>query len=273
MSNPAAQQAASAALLHGVRSWLSPDELSEIYTAGYWNDVEEEKNKEWWIEDGDYRKCERYLQSCGLQQEYQQAESFIRALPGRGLRVADLAAGTGWTTALLSRIETVAEVHAVDISQHRLERLFPHSVAMLNGQPDKIHRYLGSFYDLQFPANSMDVVFMSHAFHHADRPLQLLVQCDRVLKPHGRIIVSGEHEVGLYLTARRFLGVLLRERRVETDFRRLFPPDPVLGDHYYRRTDYRLLFHALGYSLQHQLAPSGTGLYVADKFAARQEVN
>lgn len=273
MSNSAAQLAQSAAPLPSMRAWLSADDLHGIYTAGYWNDVEEEKAKEWWIEDGDYRKCERYLQSCGLQQEYQQAESFIRALPGRDLRIADLAAGTGWTSALLSRIETVAEVHAVDISQHRLERLFPHSVAMLGGQPRKIQRYLGSFYDLQFVPHSMDVVFMSHAFHHAHRPLQLLVQCDRVLKPQGRIIVSGEHEVGLYLTARRFLAVLLRERRVETDFRRLFPPDPLLGDHYYRRADYQLLFHTLGYSLQHQVAPSGTGLYVADKAADRQEVN
>jgi ubiquinone/menaquinone biosynthesis C-methylase UbiE len=251
--------------LSQVQSWLSEQELRRIYTAAYWNDVEEEKKKEWWIEDGDYAKCRDYLARHGLLHEHLQAEAYIRELPGAALRVADLAAGTGWTSALLSRIENVAEVHAVEISRHRLERLFPHSVAMFSGCAGKIRRYLGSFYDLKLPRESVDVVYLSHAFHHADRPLQLLVECDRVLRPAGRIIVTGEHQIGAYTVARRFVGVLLRQRRVLTDFRRLFPPDPVLGDHYYRHADYRLLFESLGYRLQHRTCASGTSMYVADK--------
>jgi ubiquinone/menaquinone biosynthesis C-methylase UbiE len=251
--------------LSDVQSWLTESELREIYTAAYWNDVEEEKKKEWWIEDGDYEKCRCYLERYGLLDEYRQAEGFIGDLPRAGLRVADLAAGIGWTSALISRIGSVAEVHAVEISRHRLERLFPHSVSMFAGRADKIRRYLGSFYQLQLPPQSMDVVFMSHAFHHADRPLQLLRECDRVLKPGGRILVSGEHEIGFRRLARRFLGALLRERRLVTDFRGLFPPDPVLGDHYYRYSDYCQLFEPLGYQLQHRVAGSGNGLYIADK--------
>jgi ubiquinone/menaquinone biosynthesis C-methylase UbiE len=111
----------------------------------------------------------------------------------------------------------------------------------------------------------MDVVFMSHAFHHADRPVQLLGECDRVLKPGGRVLVSGEHEIGLRLLTRRFLAALLRERRLVTNFRRLFPPDPILGDHYYRYADYSQLFEPLGYELQHRVAASGNGLYIGDK--------
>ena len=256
--------------LREVQSWLSDSQLREIYTAAYWNDIEEEKKKEWWIEDGDYVKCQRYLESSGLLHEYRQAEAFISGMPRAELRVADLAAGSGWTSALISRLASVAEVHAVEISRHRLERLFPHSVRMLSGCADKIRRYLGSFYDLQLPAQSMDVVFLSHAFHHADRPRQLLGECDRVLKPGGRIIVSGEHEVGLRLLVRRFLAVLLRERRLVMDFRQLFPPDPVLGDHYYRYSDYCQLFEPLGYKLQHRVAASGNGLYVAEKIGAGQ---
>lgn len=251
--------------LDPVQSWLSETQLREIYTAAYWNDIEEERRKEWWIEDGDYARCRNYLEHSGLMREYEQAEAFIRGVPRPGLRVADLAAGIGWTSALLSRVENVAEVSAVEISRHRLERLFPHSVAMLSGRSDKIRRYLGSFYELRLEARSMDVVYLSHAFHHADRPQQLLTECDRVLRPGGRIIVAGEHEIGPRTIARRFAAVLLRQRRVVTDFRRLFPPDSLLGDHYYRRSDYRLMFGALGYSLQHRVAPSGNGLYIADK--------
>lgn len=248
-----------------VQSWLSDRQLHEIYTAGYWNDIEAEKSKEWWIEDGDYEKCRRYLQDGGLIQEYRQAAQFIDTLPHANLRVADLAAGIGWSSALISTSDRVAEVHAVEISKHRLERLFPHAMVMLSGRAEKVHRYLGSFYDLQLPAQSMDVVYLSHAFHHADRPLHLLIQCDRVLKAGGRIIVVGEHQLGLRTVARRFLSVLLRQRAVVTDFRRLFPPDPILGDHYYRHSDYCLMFGALGYRLQHCIAASGTVLYVADK--------
>jgi SAM-dependent methyltransferase len=251
--------------LREVQSWLSEAQLREIYTAAYWNDIEEEKKKEWWIEDGNYERCRGYLDQNGLLLEYQLGEPFIRDMARDALRVADLAAGIGWTSALISRIENVSEVHAVEISKHRLERLFPQCVSMLSGVAGKIHRYLGSFYQMMFAPQSMDVVYLSHAFHHANRPLQLMVECDRILKPGGRIIVSGEHHIGPRTVARRFVSVLLRQRKILTDFRQLFPPDPVLGDHYYRRGDYRLLFEALGYKLQHRIAPTGTCLYVADK--------
>jgi ubiquinone/menaquinone biosynthesis C-methylase UbiE len=252
--------------LEAVQSWLSDSQMRAIYTSQYWNDIEAEQHKEWWIEDGDYDKCRRYLASSGLLDEFRQAEAFV-ATAGSQLQVADLAAGIGWTSVLLSRMPNVAAVHAVEISRHRLERLFPHAVVMLSGEARKIRRYLGSFYDLQLPAASMDVVFLSHAFHHADRPLHLLVECDRVLKPGGRMVVSGEHRIDAPAVMRRCLAVLLRQRRLITDFRQLFPPDPLLGDHYYRHSDYRSLFDALGYRLQQRLAPSGSVLYVADKGA------
>jgi len=252
-----------------VEKWLSAEEVSRIYTAAYWNDIEEEKKKAWWIGDGDYQGCLRYLRASRLLREYEEAEEFIRELPGRDLRVGDLAAGIGWTSALLSRIESVAEVHSVDISAHRIQQLFPHCVAMLEGASHKIRRYLGSFYDLKLPDACLDVVFLSQAFHHADRPIQLMIECDRVLKDGGRIIMVGEHGIGALRLIKRFFKVLLRERRVVTDFRSLFPPDPVLGDHYYRHSDYYFLFDAMAYEAKHRVAATGQTIFVADKGARR----
>jgi ubiquinone/menaquinone biosynthesis C-methylase UbiE len=248
-----------------VQRWLSDDELKGIYTSSYWNDIEEERRKEWWIEDGDYARCRRYLESSKLIDEYAQAEAFIRAIPQDGLRIADLAAGIGWTSALLSKLDNVAEVHAVEISLHRLERLLPHSVAMFGGRAEKIRRYLGSFYDLQLPPQSMDLVFLSQAFHHADRPIKLMMECDRVLKTGGRIVMVGEHGVGPGWFIGRFLKALLRQRKIVMDFHRLFPPDPLLGDHYYRRSDYYFLFAAMGYTLKHQIAATRQTMFIADK--------
>jgi ubiquinone/menaquinone biosynthesis C-methylase UbiE len=256
-----------------VQRWLSAEELGRIYTSGYWNDVEAERHKEWWIEDGDYDRCRRYLQRSKLLSEYEQAEKFVRDLPGRDLQVADLAAGIGWTTALLSRIESVAEVHAVEISGHRLERLFPHCMSMFGGRCEKVRRYLGSFYDLKLPERSMDVVFLSQAFHHANRPLRLMAECDRVLKSAGRIVMVGEHVVGLAWLVRRCVKVLLTQGRATLSFRKLFPPDAVLGDHYYRLSDYEFLFDAIGYRLEHCVAATGQRIFVADKAAVAEKTD
>ena len=255
--------------LTDVQKWLSEDEIAKIYTASYWNNIEEEKRKEWWIEDGNYSRCLEYLQTSKLMHEYRQAEEFIREIPGRDLRVGDLAAGIGWTSALLSKIDTVGEVHAVDISVHRIERLFPHCVTMLGGVGAKIRRYLGSFYDLKLPDGYLDVVFLSQAFHHAEFPLHLMIECDRVLKADGRLIMVGEHNIGAFRLVKRFVKVLLRQRRIVASFRALFPPDPVLGDHYYRRTDYNFLFEAMGYGAKRRVASTGQTIFVADKAGRR----
>jgi ubiquinone/menaquinone biosynthesis C-methylase UbiE len=248
-----------------VESWLSDDELAVIYSADYWNDIEAEKKKEWWIEDGDYDRCRNYLVGSKLMLEYQRAEGFVREMGGRGLRLVDLAAGIGWTSALLSRVESVGEVHAVEISRHRLERLFPHSARMFEAEDAKISRYLGSFYDLKLPDRSMDVILLSQAFHHADRPLQLLTECDRILKQGGRILLIGEPRITKLEIARRFLGTMLRHRRVVSNFYELFPPDPVLGDHYYRQSEYYFMFRAMGYRVKHVILGSGNIAYIADK--------
>ena len=142
-----------------IKSWITDEELSFITTSSYWNDVEEEMKKPMWIVDGDYKKCLNYLKSSKLLYEYQIAEKFVKEFSGRDLKIADIAAGIGWTSALLSKLPFVEEVHAVDISKHRLGSLFEHSIKMISGEEKKIYRYLGNFYDLRFDDKSMDIIF------------------------------------------------------------------------------------------------------------------
>jgi ubiquinone/menaquinone biosynthesis C-methylase UbiE len=248
-----------------VQAWLSDDDMRSIYSSAYWNDVEQERKKEFWIEGGDYEKCRQYLQSTKMLDEHFQAQELVEELGRDELEIADLAAGIGWSSSLLSKIDRVATVHSVEISKHRLERLFPHCAAMFDADARKIRRYLGSFYDVRLPSRSIDVVFMSHAFHHADRPAQLLSECDRILKPDGRIIVVGEQPISAGAILRRFTSTLIRSGRLVTEVRRLFPPDPVLGDHYYRHSDYKRMFAAIGYDVARVTAPTGCVTYVADK--------
>ncbi|HTE48063.1 MAG TPA: class I SAM-dependent methyltransferase [Gemmatimonadaceae bacterium] len=245
--------------------WLSEVELQTIYSADYWNNIEEEKKKEWWIENGDYDRCLRYLDASKLMLEYQEAEGCIKEMRRENLRVLDLAAGIGWTSALLSKLDCVADVHAVEISRHRLELLFPHAMSMLDARDNKIQRHLGSFYDLRFSEQSIDVIFLAQAFHHADRPLHLLVECDRVLNPGGRMLLIGEPQIRTRQIVKRMLGTFLKKRRMVADFYELFPTDRESGDHYYKLSDYYFMFRSMGYEPTHKVLPSGNIIYIADK--------
>lgn len=251
--------------MHDIENWLSEEQLGSIYTSSYWNDIDEEKKKEWWIEDGNYAKCLNYLKSSKLLYEYQESQKFIGNFPGDSIKIADLAAGIGWTSALLSKLPKVSEIHAVEISKHRLDSLFQHSVKMLSGEDNKIFRHLGSFYDLHFDDNSIDIIYLSQAFHHADNPLRLLIECDRVLKSRGRIILVGEHYIGVDKIIRRFLSTLIKSKKVTTNFYKLFAPDHMSGDHYYRCSDYYFMFGAMGYDVKHQVLENDNAIYIADK--------
>lgn len=235
-----------------VEKWLDGAALSSIYSSSYWNDIEEEKSKEWWIADGStaaFARLEAYLERSGLMQSYRIAEKFLAGLAERDLLVADLAAGIGWTACLLSKLPNVSSVHAVDISEHRLEQLFPQAIRMFDGVAGKLKRSLGSFYDLRIADASVDVVFIAAAFHHAANPLRLLNEIDRVLNPGGHLILAAENVVSVAAVVRRMIRKLLHERKLCTNFYELFPPDDILGDHYYRVSDYYFFSQLLGYEV------------------------
>jgi SAM-dependent methyltransferase len=235
-----------------VVAWLDDTRLGAVDSARSWNDLSEEQSKEWWIANGtdqEFARLQLYLENTGLMDDYQIAEQYIAKLPEKNLAVADLAAGIGWTSSLISRLANVASVHAVDISRHRLEVLFPQAIRMFKGQGAKIRRHLGSFYELGLEDRSMDVVLLSAAFHHASNPLRLLVEIDRVLKPGGHLVLIGENIIRPLAVARRMIKILLTQRRLCTNFYELFPPDHDWGDHYYRTSDYYLFLQMVGYKL------------------------
>jgi ubiquinone/menaquinone biosynthesis C-methylase UbiE len=232
--------------------WLDEQVLSSIYSSQYWNDLAAEQSKEWWIADGSeasFARLQSHLEETGLMDGYRFAERFVAQIPAQELSVLDLAAGIGWTSSLLSRLPNVASVDAVELSQHRLELLFPQAVRMFKGEAAKLRRNLGSFYELSFRDASMDVVVISSAFHHAASPLRLLMEIDRVLKPGGKLILIGENFVGAVQITRRMLKKLVTDKRLCWNFYELFPPDDVSGDHYYRVSDYYMFLQMLGYRL------------------------
>jgi SAM-dependent methyltransferase len=255
-----------------VSAWLDDRSLEAVYSAQSWNDLAEERLKEWWIADGteeQFARLRSYLDETGSMQDYRIAEDFVARLPATKLAIADLAAGVGWTSSLLSRLPNVGSVHAVDISRHRLELLFPQAIRMFQGDATKLQRSIGSFYELGFSDSSMDVALLSAAFHHASNPLRLLSEIDRVLKPSGHLIMIGENVIGPMAIMRRMARKLLLERRLCTNFYELFPPDHSWGDHYYRVSDYFFLLQLVGYTVvKFSVQKKQTATVIAVKDAA-----
>jgi ArsR family transcriptional regulator len=98
--------------------------------------------------------------------------------------VADLGAGEGWLSQLLAR--RAEKVIAVDNS--------PKMVAFGRAEAKKKHilnlEYrLGDLADPPIPPESVDIVILSQALHHAANPQQAVAAAARLLRKGGRLIV------------------------------------------------------------------------------------
>ncbi|MBM3249751.1 MAG: class I SAM-dependent methyltransferase [Candidatus Omnitrophica bacterium] len=246
-----------------IQSWLTDKEIETIYSGRYWSNEEEEKNKDWYILDGNTEKILRYLKKkTTYYAEYESILDFSRkmGIPLKGVG-ADLAAGVCWTTALLSRVDDIEKIYATEISKHRLLKIAPLVIDLFNGCGNKITRVIGSFYDIKLPDQSLDFCFMSQAFHHADDPVRLLGEIRRVLKPSGVVLIIGESPVNstdfikeyIKNTIKVILPVRKLKKRVVYEifpkFNQLFSADNESGDHFYRINDYVDLFNRCGFRL------------------------
>jgi SAM-dependent methyltransferase len=246
-----------------IEYWLSSPEIASLAYSEYWNNEEEERAKEWYVLEGDFAKMEMYLEETGLVKQLNQCLAFLEAnwkwtLRGVG---ADLACGTLWAVPYLLKDEEVERLYCVEYSRHRLLKIGPCVLDYYKVSPDKVVLCLGNFYDLKLPNCSLDFVFLAESFHHADRPLELLSEIRRVLKPQGAVIIIGEHVRTIADTAKHLakfsISHLFPLRLQQVLFGRAFnvrtplptgqlAADPILGDHYYSDREYKRMFRHLG---------------------------
>ena len=234
-----------------IEMWKSPSEIGQIEYAAYWNNESEEVKKDvFWIFDGNFRKMEEYLGQTYLIPQLNQMLEFVRITLGRSLAGtgADLAAGNLWAVPHVLKAGQVRRIYAVEYSLHRLVKIGPLVLKGYGISKEKVVLCVGSFYDLKIPTASLDFVFMSQAFHHADEPITLLNEIRRVLRPGGLVIMIGEHVVEapksgaesehLKRLAGHPWGEPLRS------WKPTLPHDPVLGDHFYCDEEFHALFVA-----------------------------
>lgn len=257
---------------YNVENWISEDDLKGMKYAAYWNDEEEEKRKEWYVCGNSFSKMDCYLDKSALPYDLRNVIDVLKADFGRQIKGVgiDLAAGNLWAVPYLIEYGEVKKLYCLEYSFHRLLKIGPHVLRHYRIAGERVTLVLGSFYKLHLDDASIDFAFLSQAFHHADKPLLLLQEIKRVLKPDGTVIMIGEHITSyLKLYSKHIIKYLisrtLPHKLQELLFKRIFsvkrlfpkssqelrPPDPVTGDHYYTEGDYKSFFSEIGFSYKH----------------------
>jgi SAM-dependent methyltransferase len=182
-------------------------------------------------------------------------------------KVLDLGCGGGWLSAMLSRLDAVETVYALDSSRHFLHNMVPQVMALMAGEQTKLVPIEGLFQPLLFEDAHLDVVAASSALHHADKLEVLLKEIRRTLKPGGHLLVLNEtpwpgyrHWLSVLAAAVRILRDLLMQR-----YRAVSPSisasgylyDPSLGDRDYPLWYWEKALQVCGFEL---LSVIDTGL-------------
>ncbi len=250
-----------------IEYWLTEQEINRLNYSTYWNDEECEKEKEWYILDGDFLKMEQYLKRMGLPEDLVKCAGVLKNRLGQELSGVgiDLAAGNLWSVSHLFKLGKINKLFCLEFSKHRLLKIGPSVLEHYGIPKEKIILVLGSFYDLHIGDQSLDFIFLSQAFHHADDPNRLLLEIRRVLKPMGTVIIIGEHIVNHIQAYSRYIAKFLISRTVHSSLQRklfgkilsvksfipkpedLFPTDPILGDHFYTNMQYKRFFLKHGF--------------------------
>lgn len=109
--------------------------------------------------------------------------------------ILELGAGHCWFSAEASKLKEVKKVYALEFSRFLIKEASLKVLHYLNAQKSKIIRVRGDFYDLSyFKKNKVDFDFIvfDAALHHADYPLRVLNEVNKILKKNGSVICIRE---------------------------------------------------------------------------------
>jgi len=109
-------------------------------------------------------------------------ETLLKLMPP--LMVADLGAGEGTLSQLLA--QRAKKVIAVDNSEKMVA--YGADLAKRHGFTNLEYR-LGDIENPPIEPGSMDLIFLSQALHHAQRPAQAIKAASALLKPGGRMVI------------------------------------------------------------------------------------
>jgi SAM-dependent methyltransferase len=139
----------------------------------------------------------------GSQPSLKQALASPRISQRMKERVVDLGAGTCWASAEISKLESVDEVVAVDLSEGFLRRVGVRMINELGGNLDKVRFVAGSYEKVPEPDGAFQAALLIASIHHAVAPLRVLLECRRLLKTGGLLLMIENPSAVLGIERRR----------------------------------------------------------------------
>jgi ubiquinone/menaquinone biosynthesis C-methylase UbiE len=128
---------------------------------------------------------------------WQKPREIIRLLNVKeGGTVADVGCHEGYMTVKLSKaVGTKGKVYAVDVQQHKLDRLKNH---LADRQLENVSLIKGDYNNPKLPRNSLDAVLIVDTYHEMDDHDEILQHIKAALKSGGRLVIcepiAGERE-------------------------------------------------------------------------------
>ena len=105
----------------------------------------------------------------------------------KGSTVADVGAGSGYITLLLSKaVGPMGKVYANDIQQGMLDLLQKNAA---KAKATNITPVLGAIDDPKLPADSLDLAIMVDVYHEFSQPQKMLQHLREALKANGRLVL------------------------------------------------------------------------------------
>lgn len=102
---------------------------------------------------------------------------------GRPLRILDLGCGTGWFSRILQQHYPESQVTGADLSPGMIEH------AKLQSPPG-IHWLVADAGHFPLPDSRFDLIFSNLMIQWCDDPGEVLNECQRLLRPNGRLMMS-----------------------------------------------------------------------------------
>jgi SAM-dependent methyltransferase len=109
----------------------------------------------------------------------------------RGMRVVDVACGTGYGSRILAERGDAAKVIGIDTDSRTTDY-----ATRQHAIDDRVRFIVGDATDLPLPDRSADLVISFETIEHLREPDAFLAQVARILAPDGRAIISTPNDVG-----------------------------------------------------------------------------
>ncbi|MGB3241884.1 MAG: methyltransferase domain-containing protein [Candidatus Omnitrophota bacterium] len=139
-------------------------------------------------------------------------EKHLKKTPG--LKALEVGCGSSIDSHLIAE-ETTADLYGVDISEEALRVAREVSLKF----DKKVNLSVGDALKLEFDPNTFDLVFSQGLLEHFDKPLEVLKEQIRILKPGGILIVNVPQKYTVYTIYKHLSALFGRwEWGAETEF-------------------------------------------------------